>query len=279
MAKALASLLTLGAAAACDQVFQGGACILTADASVPSLEAGAGTPLVTSTVTVTSSVGMFSVDGGTVTTSTASSPVTVFVGLNVTASFGTCTVEGVAHATLVTSAGQFTNGLPTAGGMAADGGSSSAGSAGVANSSVTVLLASNSQGPAAPPSNTLYGYTTLQLTTQRSAQVQSIVGDESSCLQVCVGDLQPSLGVPEVSMNVVPNEADAADPPDAAEDDAETGAVSEAGLSDGGVDAEAGPTSPNAMTSPLADAGTLFSVQVWTATCTQTCASAKPAGQ
>jgi hypothetical protein len=121
------------------------------------------------------------------TTSTIPTPTPVLVPLQVIATF-TCPLEGIAHASLVTSAGQFTSGLaPSGGGGGGDAGAS-AGSAGVAGASVTVALAANDAGQASSAGDTvLYGYVTLQLTIPTTAQVETVVSDQSTCTTIAVG--------------------------------------------------------------------------------------------
>lgn len=204
-----------------------------------SVVGGTGVLLITSTTTNTvSTTGAASASASTA----VQSPTPVAVSLQLSAEFS-CPVQGVAHATMTTSVGQFTSGLASAsaggGGGAMDAGSSAAaGNSGVAGASVTVLLGVADAGlvttiPAlddgatstdaaeeqttatsnvAPPvivagpagttlPSTLFGYTTLQVTTDRAAIVQAVVGDTSLCAQLVIDGPQNPAPVPNATVS------------------------------------------------------------------------------
>jgi hypothetical protein len=169
-------------------------------------------------------------DGGTVTKSDATTengsssasttvpvanPTPVVVDLSLLANFG-CPVEGVFHATLTTSVGGFTNGLPpvtasTPAKVTDAATSPSAAVTGVTGASVTVLLTTGKPDARyAPDSGVLYtnpltGEVALQLVTDRAAQVQAVVGDTSQCWNVAFGALTdsgtelPGIGLPTIT--------------------------------------------------------------------------------
>jgi len=141
------------------------------------------------------------------TTTTIASPATVFVDLAVLATFK-CSLQGEAHANLVTSVGTFTSGVTAAGAAAskdAGAATAAAGTAGAAGSSTSVLLTGLGDASTrdagvllnpGPVGTVLAGYTTLQLTTDRTAQVQVSVGDVSMCWSIVTSDIVDTSATP-----------------------------------------------------------------------------------
>jgi hypothetical protein len=169
------------------------------------------TPVTTTTTTVTSPKPGSDAGPSTAVTVTEAvqNPAQVFVNLALVATYA-CRVQGDAHASMLASVGQFTNGLPTAsssGGSAKDGGtmSSPGGStAGVTGASVNLLLTGLSPGTGRPDSGlaplvidagtgtVLTGYTTIQLPSDRTSQLQAVVGDTSVCWNLVTGGVVDS---------------------------------------------------------------------------------------
>jgi hypothetical protein len=161
-------------------------------AAVDSLDASAPQ----STTTSTNSTSVYGPDGSLIdgsVVSTTNVQTNAFVPITVTAKFP-CPIQGTAHATLVASAGTFTNGLPTATGGSGGGGSEAgagAGTAGVSGASVNVLLIRGDAGASVTDAGgqnrtLLVGETTLQLPTSRNAVIQVSIGDQASCAMVSV---------------------------------------------------------------------------------------------
>ena len=128
------------------------------------------------------------------TTVSIPDPSMVVLDLELIASLG-CTPEGAFHATLTTSTGSFTNGVVSS---APSGGKSDAGttpgSSGVAGTSVGILMTNGVVAPQEGSAGeavaldagpfTLGGEASLQVTSDRTIQIQAILGDTSACWQI-----------------------------------------------------------------------------------------------
>jgi len=147
---------------------------------------------------------------GSITTSTTTTPPTALITLAVSAEFA-CSLHGSAHATITTSAGQFTNAVVSS----SSSGAAVTGSGGTMTLTLTnVESFSNAQAADAtlPPASSsndgsissgyesedvVVAFATLELTEGQTTQVQVAVGDVSTCLAIeaSLADADAPVGV------------------------------------------------------------------------------------